>query len=440
MKLILLLLFAGIFSLQAQQALSLQDIWELAEKNNLVLKENMLNVSVSQNEIEVQRAAFFPTLGFSGKYMYQSELAQLELPAALPIQDIQAGVNNTYDLSLVVNQAVFTGFRTSNLVKAARSGTEVSTAQKEAARNTILLQTGTLFYAIQLNRLQQNILQQSLRRTGNQLMLVKNMVNSSQAIASDTLEISSVRLNLQNSLAKLIDGERIMLAKLRVLLNLPETPLLSAINPVQAGNYSLNLEEQQKRALVNRPEIVQLTAIKRAGEYRKNVVKSALYPQVYANAAYHYARPGVNFFKDEWMDYYTVGIQLQWDLWDNGQKKRKIESAQLEIEKTESKLEQLKLQIGSEVEEAWLNLQAAERNITLQKKLVDQEQERYRVTNEKYSRGQGTLLELNSAEADLTAAQLTLQKQYIAWFEHKLNLDFATGSMNSEIGGQNEAN
>ena len=67
--------------------------------------------------------------------------------------------------------------------------------------------------------------------------------------------------------------------------------------------------------------------------------------------------------------------------------------------------------------------------IQLQKQLLQQEKERYRITEEKYQQGQISALDVSTAEHALTQAHLEQQKNYINWYQYRLQLDFANGKI-----------
>jgi outer membrane protein TolC len=70
---------------------------------------------------------------------------------------------------------------------------------------------------------------------------------------------------------------------------------------------------------------------------------------------------------------------------------------------------------------------------------LEQEKERYRITENRYNEGLATFLDLNTAEIDLTKAETELHKNYISWYKNKLQLDFATGEISQKlVEAQNE--
>ena len=155
-------------------------------------------------------------------------------------------------------------------------------------------------------------------------------------------------------------------------------------------------------------------------------------PQVWASAAYHYGRPGVDFFKDQWMGYYTVGLNARWQLWDWGQVQRQVEKARLEGRRLELQDQQLRLEIRQQVAEACAQLHSAAEQIRLQRQLVAQEQERERRGSQSYAQGQATSLDLSAAENALVAAELALEQSRLQWRQSELQLRFATGRLAPE--------
>ena len=188
-----------------------------------------------------------------------------------------------------------------------------------------------------------------------------------------------------------------------------------------------NLTDYQKQAISQRPELQQIVALQQAQTFRMKALTSAYYPQVYSSFSYHYARPGINFFEDQWMDYYVAGVNLQWNLWSWKKDQRKVQQAKLEVQRLELQHQQLIQDIFYQVKEAYQHLQTTLRQIQLQQKLVAQEKERYRITEEKYQQGQATTLDISAAENELTKAQLEQQKNYITYLQYRLQLNFATG-------------
>lgn len=420
-------------TIQAQQKtklFTLKEAFQLVETNNLSLKQLEQTIAQTEHEINLQKINYYPIISSSASYNHVSELAALEIPFQIPgvsIPSIEAGVKDQYDLAFIIKQPVFTGFRTKNLINAAKQQHQVEKIKKDVLQHQLLFQVGQLFYNTQLNLLQQQVLQKSIKRADLQLQKIRNLLEAQQATSFDTLEVSNRKLQISNQLVKLQHGEDILKSKLLFLLNVEK---IEKIEVPSLHEIKLELNDlyfYQNIAISQRPELNQISALQKAQSFRVKVVKSMFYPQIFANATYHYARPGVNFFRDEWMNYYTVGVNLQWELWNWGRTKQQSQQTQLAIQQLDLKIQELILNIKQEVTEAYQYLVTTREQMFLQKKLVEQEKLRFQLMNKKFEQYLVTSLDVSDSENKLREAELALQNTYIEWLLYQLQLDYETG-------------
>lgn len=416
---------------QAQNRVTLQGAWEMAAVNNLTLQQQEKTLQQAAAEEQIQRSAFLPALNFSAGFQHVSEIAEIELPFRVPgaPSTIEAGVRDRYDLALSVQQPLFTGFRTRNLVNAARQQRYAQEIQQEMVLNQLRWQIGMVFYQLQLNLQQQAVLAAGILRADNQLQVTRHRLLAGQTAAFDTLEAANRKLQLESQQQQLKNFYQILLSQFRFLLNTAEPVDVAPVSPENVDLSLPDAEASRQFALRHRPEVRQIAAAQEAQWYRTGVVRSQFYPQIFAEASYHYARPGVNFFRNAWMDYYTVGVGLQWSLWNWGKRRRQVEQAQVESQKLSLQEQQLINQIEQQVTEAVERLKTTREQIAFQRQLVVQERERYRIARSAFEQGLATSVDMRNAETALTQAELLLQQRLIEWQQQKLQLDWAMGKI-----------
>jgi len=412
----------------AAQNLTLPEAWQIALENNLSLQQQQQNIQIAQKQVQIQKAGYFPSISASALYNHVSEIAILNLP--IPGQ---AGVQGTqvdvYDFNIGLSQPIFTGFRTSNLLKAAREQQQAGVIEEAVLKNQILLQIGMLYYDIQLNLVQQDVFTESIKRVDTQLKRVRNFYFAAQAAAFDTLEVANRKLQLQNELLNLQNIHQILLSNFKFAIN-TDAPFQIDRPAVEIIDLALApLSEYYSRAIGQRPELEKITALQQAQLYRTKAAQSVFYPQVSATASYHYFRLGADFSYDEWQDFYTVGLSLNWNIWNWKRDSRTVEQSRLEYRNLDIANQKLLQDIEQQVTEAYKLLDNTRQQIQLQRQLVAQEQERYRIAGEQFEQGQAANLDLTNAERALTEAELLLQQKYIQWYRHKLRLDFAAGEI-----------
>jgi outer membrane protein len=429
---LLVVLQLPVLAQTVRQNLTLEEAIRLSLENNLTLMQQEDRIRQAEAELKIQKTGYLPSLNLGSSYNYTSELASLELPFSIPgvgAVTIDAGTKNRYDLNATINQPLFTGFRIRNLNKAAEQQMKESYSQNQIARNSILLNTHDVYYAAQLNLLQQNILSSSITRGEQDLQLVKNFLQAGQVSPFDTMKVANHVLNLNTQFQSLQHQQIIILSQLAYILNIQS---ISSIKPVDLKNIPLSLETfeyYKNAALKSRPELSQIRNQIAAQQYRRNALRSGFLPQVYGQASYHYARPGVNFFKDEWMNYYTIGISLNWELWNWGKTRNQVRQAQYTTSILTTEQEKLIESVKQDMKQAYESLFSDRDQIYMTTKLVDQEKERYRITREKYQQGLATTIDLSDAENSLTVAELQLQQSYINWLKDQVNMRYLTGTI-----------
>jgi outer membrane protein TolC len=423
---VLVLLFLVPVSTLAQETLNLEHAWNIAISNNYSLQQQEKLIQKAREEISIQKTGYYPTvstMGISARAEFQ------EFPLAMPDPPKSVGLDL---ISLSINQPIFTGFRTKNMVKAAEEQQNAQNIRKEIIEDQLLLQIGRLYYNIQLNLLQQDVLKSSVQRISTQVQKIHNLLAMEQATPFDTLEITNHRLQISNQLTILQDQYEILFSKLKYILNTQDLPPLDNL-PHTSPSLTINpLSEYHSEALKHRPELQNIAAIRRAQDFQSSIYKSRYYPQVSASLSYNYLKMKGNLFRNEWSDFYSFLVNFQWELWSWHKDKRKVQQAQIELDRLDLEHKQLMQDIKQQVKEAYQNLLSVRKQIQLQNKLLVQERERYRLTQERYDQGMLSSLDLRSSEHALTEAELEIQKNYIAWYQSQLNLDWAIGTIDKQ--------
>ena len=430
-----LVCWAGTLQAQPSQDFppaALRQLWREISRNHLSLRQLDQTIHSLELEKQAQKASLLPVLATASSYSHISDIARFTLPVQLPgvpPTEAEAGVRNQYDAALVVQQPIFTGFRIRSQIRAADWRKRSVQFKKQALQNQLYFQAGRLFYDLQLNQLQQQVLQKSLQRVELQLQKVRSFLQAQQASAYDTLEVSNRRLQLVSQLQRLKTFQRVLESKLKFLAHTEELPQPFAEGLPRPELQMQPLEAYLAAAFENRPELQELPAMQQAQKQMVQAARSAYYPNISAAASYHYARPGVNFFADQWMTYFTVGVHIQWRLWDWQQIERKVQQARAEYTRLQLQSEYVRREIVQQVEEAYHSLLTAKEQILLQEQLVREERRRYQWIAQRYEQGFVSLLDLRSAEMQLTTSELQLQKNYVEWYASRLQLLLATGQI-----------
>lgn len=410
-----------------QNRLTLEQSWVIALKNNYTIQQQENLIKKAQEEIAIQQTDYYPSLSTSGL------LARAnfdKFPMKLPNESGKVGVDL---VSLSINQSIFSGMKTKNLVASAHEKLLAQQIRKSIIQNTVLIEVGNLYYEIQYNRLQQKVLEASINRINNQQKNIYNLYMSEQATPFDTLEISNKKLQIENQLAIVQDAEKILWSNFKYLLNEEELPPLNPLSPGMIQFTMVDQTDHIQLAIQTRPELKNLSVQKKAQLIYSDVLKARYYPNFSASFGFNVLKMTGDLFIDEWTNFYSVMINFQWELWNWNRDSKKVQQARLDFQNIELQESQIIQDIKHQIKVAYQNLQSSQKTIKLQQKLVSQEKERYRITEERYNQGLATFLDLDSSELAYTSAETELHKYYITLYKNRLLLDFATGIISQNI-------
>jgi len=124
------------------------------------------------------------------------------------------------------------------------------------------------------------------------------------------------------------------------------------------------------------------------------------FPDIVASGTYGGTR-------SEFSEIYSYGIQMNWSIFDGGNKIARYKEAKSLYDAAKSNVRDVELTIWQQVEQGYVNLLAAAEAIGAAQKAVESAQENFRLSQGRFDAGVGTIIELTDAQLALTQAQST---------------------------------
>lgn len=151
------------------------------------------------------------------------------------------------------------------------------------------------------------------------------------------------------------------------------------------------------------PEMAAARDRVRAAEARLRASKSGHLPHVsaFGSADYDY---GWGTFQSG--DSYSVGVALQWDIWDGFSTRSKIRGAASELEASREERRKMALDLNYEAHRARLRLEAADGRLEVTRKSVEQAAESARLTKARFEQGLALASQLIDAETALLGVRV----------------------------------
>ena len=431
------LFFAAGFS-RAQTPLGLDEALHLARQNNLQLQKQQQKQKIAELEIAVKRGQRLPALDLSAIASYTDEIAKLNIPIerfGLPSSpnfgqpSIELGGHDRTDIAIGVRQPIFTGSKLRTQVELAQTALASEQTRLAVLNQQTAYQVYWLFYQAQSLQKERKIQEASLARLNVQLQQIRSLFGAAQVMAYDTLQVYNQTLQLKIQMDQNQRDQRLVALQMARLLDLPETRPLAEMDLSKPPEFRSPLDSLKQMAMQRRRELSGVRLGQHSAQLSRKLAKANYFPDVGAEAKYHYGKPGLNQVANDWMDYGTVGVSLQWNLWRWNQDRRRLEAAEVEYNRLTLEERELLRSIDYEVERSWENAGFAVKQIQLAERLLAQQEERYRIVNMQQREGVATTNDVIVAEADLTQAELQLQRALIQYYLSQSEILLATGAI-----------
>jgi outer membrane protein len=121
------------------------------------------------------------------------------------------------------------------------------------------------------------------------------------------------------------------------------------------------------------------------------------------------------------------GLSIRWNIFDGCGTNQALQSAQVARKNADLSLQQTQRNINVEIKKALLDLDAARKQYEVSLKGLTSSTQDYRIAEERYNLGAGTLLDLLTASANLVNAQANKVNASYNYVTSKRNVEYALG-------------
>jgi len=404
-------------SAQEAMPLSMQQAMDYAVKNNAAAKNARLDVDIQRAQVGQQIAAAYPHL--AGKAEFDDNIVPMKMlvdahnfdPSVPQGHLIPFSLSLPYSSTLGVNasQILFDG---SVLVALQARNTVVELARQngQLTEENVRYNVQKAYYGLVIAHRQFEVIKSSL---GNARDIAHDIAVLRQSGFAE--KIDEDRTNVQvNNLATdslkianlLIVSEQLL--KFQMGMDIHQPIVLTDTSVENNVNDAMSILAQPAD-YNQRTEFSLLNTQQRLNEYNLRRYRYSAIPTLnaFGNAGFNYANTKFSdmFTPNSYFFNSLVGIQLNVPLFSGFLQKNLIRETKLNIEKTQNNIDNIKLTIDFQSEQArttlkndMLQLESQRRNLDLANSVLD-------LARKKYKAGVGSNLEVNQAQTDLLMAQ-----------------------------------
>ncbi|MFW2476906.1 MAG: TolC family protein [Sediminibacterium sp.] len=415
MVLLLGLVISTITSTQnaTRHEFTIQQCVDYAYKNNVQVKNALLNIQVQQQTNRDITSAALPTVSgtLSGNDYLQLPVSLLpgEFFGSAPgtFIPVRFGVKYNASATLQLQQLLFDGQVFIGL-QARKTSMEFQAKNKEVTEEMIKTNIYKIYYQLVVSKTQIDLLDANISRLSKLEHDTKELYKNGFAEKLDLDKIAVQVANLETEKLKALNSIDLGYMGLKTLLGMPVTDSLVLVDKLTEDQISRDFTLDTAYNYTDRKDYQYLSLGKKLNEFNIKRYQLSYLPTVSLSGSYtkNAQRNKFDFFgKGDWFTTSFIGLNISVPIFDGFGKDARIKKARFELKQTENQLDNLKLTIDNEVAQSRVNFRTAIATMNFQKKNMQLAESVYNQTKKKYEVGTGSNTEITAAQTDLVTAQ-----------------------------------
>lgn len=286
------------------------------------------------------------------------------------------------------------------------------------------------FFTLEKLYKQIEVTKQNIINTELRIKQLRSRVENGQNLKSDLLRTELQQSNFEVAVFRNSNSIDLISNYLDILIGLPtNTKLKPILEGILIPNTNVTLEESLSEAYENRYEIKRSEINVEIAESNLDLTKSGFKPYVNANVLLNTQYPAQWPNYPNLLNYWAVGVSLNWDISSFYNLKHRVNSNQLEIDKNNINLAVTKDQINQDVKSAFVRFTESVKNISTFKKDVDLALSNYVIVKSRYDNDFALISDIVDAELQLNEAKISLNNANIDSIIQYYFLQYAMGKL-----------
>jgi outer membrane protein TolC len=392
---------------------TIQQAVDYAHKNNVQVKNALLGIQLQKESNREITAAALPnlsgTIGITDYIDIPTSLIPGEVfgqPAGTYIP-VKFGTKYNSNAGLQLQQTLFDGQVFVGL-QARATSVQFQIKNAEVTEEAIKTNIYKIYYQLVASKTQIDILDANIDRLNKLDHDTKEIYKNGLAEKLDVDKISVQITNLQTEKEKALNSINIGYLGLKTLLGMPIKDTLVLLDKISEEQLKGDIAKENGFQYADRKEFQYLGLAKKLNEYNIKRYQLSYFPTLSLNGVYtkNAQRNSFNFTgSGDWFTTSYIGLNLSVPIFSGFAKDSRVKQARITLKQTENQIDDLKLSIENEVEQAKINFKSALTSMDYQKKNMQLAETVYAQTKKKYEVGTGSNTEISAAQTDLITAQ-----------------------------------
>ena len=407
----------------------------IADVRNRALKSNRGYLSAQEEIVRAEgdigraRSGALPQISFGGSYSHDFIIPSTFVEQNGEVMKFKFGFENNFGADITLRQPLWEGGKVGAAYKIAREYRQYSEAVSEQVQAAVLYQSDLLFYGAILTRAQLMVLQDALKAQTHNVEVVTRLYAQGMVPKFELLRAHTEEANLKPQILGAESESKLAEKRLKSFLGIDLAQEVTLVE--EADDTSLaglrSLSFYIDTALSARPEMRQAELMVQMRRRAITVAKAGYWPSLAAVSQYAWQSSSNDLrLNDNNTESFTAGLQLSFPIFDGGCTRGEVGKAKAELRQAELARSDLADQVRLEVEGAYDRLLEAKKSLDIQGDIIAEAEEGLRIAQLRYEAGQGTLLEVLSAQTALTQARSAQAAAAFAFRSARASLRLAT--------------
>lgn len=423
----------------ASRVFTLAESLRLAEENNLDIKSAETSLLPAKAGVTQAFGAFLPSVNFNLGYQRRlnDDASTININGQI-IPNPSPTPPNSYSMNATANLVVFNGFAREATYNQTKSNLAAVDNNVQYTRSNVLANVRGQYLSILRNQQIVQTHQEDLKLAQQELERIKAQYEVGRlpitSVYSQQADIGA------KELAAVQAENQLMIAKSTLLTTLglhPGTPSDFRSSDIPDTLTSADIAEFRTRigafetavtkAYDNRLDLRASTKRLEAAESGLTASRSGYLPTVSASGGWTWGNTEFSDFGQYGRTF--IGLNLSVPIFENFQTNYQIQNATAEYQRNTIEQEQLRQRIASELQQAYLTLEAAEKELDITQRTLLSAEQNFMSASERFRVGAANILDYSTANTQYVNARINRINAVYNYLAARYQVEFSMGTL-----------
>jgi outer membrane protein len=388
--------------------MTLKESLELALRQNLAVHASAEGIREADSRKKEAFTGFLPKLNTYYSYTYLNTPPHIKgLPPPLPPGELTTGTRDNYNWALEARQPVFAGGGILANYQINRIESDIARLDRVTTIQNVLQDVTVAYFNILKAQRIREVALQSLEQLKAHRDIAQNFFTVGLIPKNDLLTSEVQTANGQQMLLRAENDLELARSRFNTLLRRSVDAPVEVEDILEYKPFHRDLVDCQKTAEAGRSDIkAYALKVNQTGK-QVDLARSEYFPTVSLVGNYSKFGEGPDLAGSRYQDqenWYVLAV-ANWTFWEWGRTGHRVDAGLSRKSQVSDALQSIQDRSALEVKSSYLDLKEAEKRISVARQAVEQAEENFRITEERYQEHVATSIDVIDAQTLLTRAK-----------------------------------